>query len=149
MTYEIKVETGENHGRRGVAFLISSDKKINAHLFFYKLKKTDLRKRQLNTRFDCWRDGQPDKKHRYHGWNKSEFKGHYTHCFVFKYEKNRVYGFLCNPKANNKPYQLCVLVRHAIKNDAETDETELKIVKEISSNFSVRKIINDFFKENL
>jgi hypothetical protein len=149
MGYQIEIITGENHDRRGVAFLLSGDKKINAHDFFSKLTKNDLRKRQLNVRFDCWRDRQPDRKHRYHGWNRSEFKGFYTHCFVFKFERNRIYGFLCNPKSNNKAYQLCVLVRHALKNESETDETELKIVNEISSNLTVQRTVKDFFKEKL
>jgi len=149
MKYEIKIQTGEHHHKRGVAFLVSDDSKINAYEFFCKLKERDVRKKQLNTRFDSWRDGQPEKNHRYHGWNKSDFKGRYKQCFVFKYERNRVYGFLCNPKTNNKSYQLCVLVRHALKNQAETDETELKIVNEIGLNLNVRRAVNYFIKEKL
>jgi|SRR5208337_242847 len=98
MKYRITVITGENHERRGVALLVSDDKKINAHKFYDGLAKDNVTRRTLDTRFDNWRDGQPPKKHRYHGWNSSDYNGRYTQCFVFKSKDNRVYGFLCNPK---------------------------------------------------
>ena len=143
MSYRIEVITGENHDWRGVAFLISDDRKVNAYRFYSGLNVKHVIRRSFNTRFDQWRDGQPPKKHRYHGWNKPEFKN----CFVFKYKRNRLYGFLCNPKSSNPRYQLCVLIEHATKNEFESDETNLKYVEEMGANIAVQSKVETYFKE--
>ena len=102
------------------------------------------------TRFDAWIDGKIEKKW-YHGWDRSEFQGKYTNCFVFKCKEkrseHRFYGFLYNPKLSNPRYQICVLVVHAFKNEWATDETDLKEVERIRTTPAVKKVIDDFFKE--
>lgn len=146
MTYQIEFITGEHHQKRGVCFLISENKRVTAKLNFDNLKKNI--ERLLRTRFDAWRDRQPDKPARYHGWNQSEFQGRYTHCFVFKAKSNRFYGFLCNPKQSNRSYQVCVLVRHAIKKEHETDEIDLKQVEELRTTIAIQQAIADHFRRN-
>lgn len=148
MGYRIEIIIGKEHGRRGVAFLVSEnneDKKITGKVAFDRLNNTG--DRMLRSRFDAWQSGQPNKHARYHGWDKSEYNGRYTNCFVFKYKSHRFYGFLCNPKENNLRYQVCILVKHATKKEHETDETELKQVENIRSNLTVQRKIKDFFKE--
>jgi hypothetical protein len=149
---KIEFVTLESHPRRSVAFLISSEEKVTAHPFFKELKDSNL-ERTLLTRFDAWKDGLVNDKW-FHGWTQSQFTGRYTNCFVFKCKikrlEQRLYGFLCNPKKgpSDRGYRLCVLVRHASKNEWETDEADLKIVEEIRTTLAVRKIIDDHFKES-
>ncbi|TAN44119.1 MAG: hypothetical protein EPN22_08100 [Nitrospirae bacterium] len=132
-----------------MAFLISNDRRDSAYNFYSQLKDNDTSKRQFNSRFDNWRDGQPDKPHRYHGWNKTEFGGRYTKCFVFKYKQHRLYGFLCNPKDDDNRYQICILVCHAIKKDHETDKSELDYVENKRSDISIHKTIKDYLRRTL
>jgi len=146
MIYQIEFIAGESHQKRGVCFLISGDRKVTAKPIFDKLKENI--DRSLRSRFDMWIDKQPDKPSRYHRWNQSEFQGRYTHCFVFKVKSNRFYGFLCNPKKSNPIYQVCVLVRHALKKDHETDETDLKQVEEFRTTLSIQRTITDYFRRN-
>ena len=148
MGYQIEIIIGKEHERRGVAFLISEnneDKRITGKVAFDRLNIVG--QRMLRTRFDAWQIGQLNKPARYHGWNKSEYGGRYTNCFVFKYKLHRFYGFLCNPKEKNPRYQICILVKKATKKEHETDETELKQVENIRSNLAVQRKIRDFFKE--
>jgi hypothetical protein len=121
----------QNHPRRAVCFLISKNKKVTAKSFFDGLvgRKESIG-RGFKSSFDAWIDGLPNKPHRYHGWDKSEFKGRYVKCFVFKKKDHRLYGFLCNPNVSDPRYQLCVLVIHASKNQHKSDETILKQVEE-------------------
>ena len=146
MKYEIEMMTEKNHPQRGVAFLVSDeDKRFTTKDTFDKLDNTKCDK-SLRTRFDYWRDGQPNKKG-HHGWNKSEFGGHYTKCYVFKCDQNRFYGFLCHPRKEDAPrYEACIIVKYAKKKEHETDESELKFVEEIRTNFDVQKTVQDFFK---
>lgn len=148
MGYRIEIIIGKDHLRRGIAFLISEqneNKKITAKVAFDGLDRTC--ENSFRTRFDAWQSGQPNKPARYHGWDKSEYKGRYTKCFVFKYRFHRFYGFLCNPKEKNPSYQICILVRYANKKEWETDETDLKHVEEIRTNLTIQRMIKDFFKE--
>lgn len=146
MGYSIYEIIGKDHSWRGVFFVDSSeDKKVSAKGFYDSLADESTTKRMFKTRFDTWRDRQPNKTSRYHGWNKSEFNGKYTKCFVFKYKSHRLYGFLCNPKASNGRYQACVLVNYAVKNQSETDETSLKCVEQVRTTLFVQKAIKDFF----
>ena len=149
MKDHIKVIIGEKHERRGVAFLISDDKNIDAHRFYYGLPENNTIRRMFNTRFDNWQEGQPPKNHRYHGWDNSEFNGRYKKCFVFKYQENRLYGFLCNPKDGKPRYQICVLIVCATKHKKESDETYLKYVEKTREDFTVKRIIKDYFKEKI
>lgn len=145
ITYKIELITREDHSRRGVAILISEDRKATAKSVFDKLccKPNDI-ERTLRTRFDAWIDGQNNKKW-YHGWTQSEFQGRYTKCFVFKYYKNRFYGFLCNPKKSNTRYQVCVLISHALKKEWETDEADLRDVEAMRTTSAVKEAIDVFF----
>ena len=147
MNYRIEIIIGKEHPRRGVAFLISEnneDKRITAKTAFDSLNKTY--ERSFRTRFDAWQSGQPNKSARYHGWDKSEYGGRYTNCFVFKYKSHRFYSFLCNPKETNPRYQICILVRYARKKEWVTDITDLKHVEEIRTILAVHKTIKDFFR---
>ncbi|MDO9565164.1 MAG: hypothetical protein Q7J15_00240 [Candidatus Desulfaltia sp.] len=147
MTYRIEFIAGEHHQRRGVCFLISGDKKVAAKPIFDNLKgNIDS---LLRTRFDAWIDNQLGKPSRYHGWNKSEFHGRYTKCFVFKAKSHRFYGFLCNPKPSNNSYQVCILVRYAFKKEHKTDEADLKQVETLRTTVAVWRAITDYFGRNL
>jgi len=151
MAYRIEFITGEDHPKRGIAFLISDDirdKKVTAKPIFDRLNNRNINiVRLLRTRFDAWRDRHPDKPARYHGWDQSEFNGRYTYCFVFKAKNNRFYGFLCNPKSIINPsYRVCILVRHALKKEHETDESELSKVEEIRKMEAVKKTIDVYFR---
>lgn len=147
-TYKIELITPENHPRRGVAFLISEDKRVTAKLEFDGL--TENTQRMFKTKFDYWLSRKPYREG-YHGWDKSEYQGKYVNCFVFTHRENRLaqrlYGFLHNPKISNPNYQVCVLVRHASKKKHQTDETDLKIVEEMRTLPVLQKAIGDYFKE--
>jgi len=147
MDYQIEIITGDGDPRRSVAFLISENKRVTAKNAFNGLDKTA--ERTLRHRFDMWVSNQPGR-HRYHGWNSSQFSGRYVNCFVFKCGKNnqeRFYGFLCKPKEKNQLYEICVLVVHIRKKKDETKESDLKDVKALSDNLAVRATIKNFFKE--
>jgi hypothetical protein len=137
-----------DHPMRGVAFLISEDKRSTAKSGFDGLNKNT--KNMFQTRFDYWLNNKPYGKG-YHGWDKSQFGGKYTHCFVFtcreKRKAQRLYGFLCNPKPSDQRYRICVLIRHAAKTEHETDENELRIVEEMRNLPDVLKALDDYFEE--
>jgi hypothetical protein len=147
-TYKIELITPESHLRRGVAFLISEDRRVTAKLRFDGLIENT--QRMFRTKFDYWLSGKPYPRG-YHGWDKSQYQGKYTHCFVFTSREEespqRFYGFLCNPIPSNHRYCVCILVRYASKTKHETDETDLKIVEEIRTLPAVQKAIDDYFKE--
>lgn len=144
-TYKLEFVTSDDHPNRSVAFLVSEDKKINAIGEFNRLEINT--ERHFRTRFDTWRDGKIYKDW-YHGWDKSEFSGKYTKCFVFEYksQSDRFYGFLCNPKKIDRSYQLCVLVTYQCKTRHKTDQANLKKVEIIRTTFAVQKVIKDYFK---
>ena len=146
MEYKLEMVIGEDHQRRGVAFLISKekkDKKITAKNAFNKLNKNA--KDTLKIRFEYWQSGKIHNKY-FHGWDHSEFQGRYAKCFVFKLGENRFYGFLHNPKERNSRYQLCVLVVYAEKKEKDTYEPDLKHVEEIRNILDVQKAVRDFFR---
>jgi hypothetical protein len=146
MAYQIRFVAGEHHPKRAVCFLVSDDKKANANSVFDRLSENEKHiERLLRTRFDAWIDNQPNKSARYHGWDRSEFGGRYTNCFVFKAKGHRFYGFLCNPKESYRRYQVCILVRQAKKREHESDETDLKKVEELRMTLAIKKAIKDFF----
>lgn len=150
MAYKIEFVQGEHHDKRGICFLISEHRTVTAKPVFDRLsisKKEKSIERSLRTNFDAWIGGQLNKSARYHGWNKSEFQGRYTRCFVFKAKDHRFYGFLCNPKLSDRSYQVCILVCHAKKNEHDTDETDLKQVEILREKFEVRLAIDKYFKE--
>ena len=146
--YKIEFITSENHSRRSVAFLVSSNERGSIKEAFDRLgRNSEL---MLRSRFDAWVDGIVNKKW-YHGWDQSEFQGRYTSCFVFKCKEKRLqhrfYGFLCNPKIRNRGYQVCILVIHAKKNEWETYEADLRTVEEVRKMPIIQKAISDYFGE--
>jgi len=146
---KLEFVTLEDHPRRGIAFLISSNEKVTAKSVFDGLENSNP-ERMLLTRFEGGIHGLPNKRW-YHGWAQSQYNGNYTNCFVFKCQEKRLehrfYGFLCNPKPSDRRYQVCVLIRHAFKKEWETDETDFKIIEEIGTTPAVQKAIDDYFKE--
>lgn len=148
MDYKVHdINNGKKHPKRGVAFLVSDkDKKVTAKAVFDSLDKNEAPYRGLMTGFEAWQGCLVNKK-RFHGWNKTEYKGRYTKCFVFKHNKHHFYGFLCNPKENNIRYEACILVRHTNKTEWQTDETDLKQVEELRSNIPIQNLIRQFYKE--
>ncbi len=140
--------TVESHARRAVAFFVTRKTQITARNFFRTLnpKVADL----LRTRFEYWVSGKPIKKY-FHGWDRSQFAGKYTFCFVFKCNEKRIqhrfYGFLCNPKDSNPGYQICILVVHATKREWDTDEHDLRQVEAIRTTPTVQEIILNHFKK--
>jgi len=92
-------------------------------------------RRYVLSSMDEWIDGRTGLAQRFHG-----FPNHPDcwMCFVFKARENRqghrFYGYLCHPLPNsNSSFQLCVLCIHAMKNEKETDQSELASVKTWSS----------------
>jgi hypothetical protein len=145
MKYRIELIIGENHSRKGVAFLLSNDGRINAKNIFKNLDKKS--KYTLMTRFEYWQSGKTHKKY-FHSWDQSEFQGKYTNCFVFKLRNHRFYGFLRSKiKKLHPEYQVCVLVLYAEKEERETYEPDLKKVETIRTTLAVQKAVNDFFRE--
>ena len=149
-TYRLEFKTQKDHLHRGVLFLISEDGRVTAKSVFDGLDEDT--KKMFQTRFDYWLSRKPYPRG-YHGWDKSEFKGRYTNCFVFTGREERLakrlYGFLCNPKPSDHRYHVCILIRYARKTKHETDEADLKIVEEIRTLPAVQKAITDYFKEKL
>src|ERR1700726_1796854 len=111
--------------RRAVVFLVCNGE-FNGKTAFDKLPPA--RDREVRNRFDHWIDGNVFKKY-FHGWDGSEYK----HCFCFKWKADRVhqrlYGFICNPKRDNKRFELCVLVLYTAKT---TEDTGVVILDEIN-----------------
>src|SRR5438128_2362085 len=138
----IEIVAGESNLYRGVGFLICDDKTVDAYPIFEKLSENLAR--HLQTSFDWWIMDKRNNK-RFHGWDKSSFKGAYVHCFVFKWPGNRFYGFLCHPSSRNPRYQLCVLVFHDEKDEHETDEKNLKRVEEIRNHPLVKSELSKLF----
>jgi hypothetical protein len=95
----------------------------------------------LSRRFDNWvgdLPGSPTPHGHYHGWEKTQYGGKYTNCWVFKAPGNRLYGFLCHPKSpEDKPYELCVLVLHDDKYAHKTWEGNLKRSENMRTNIDV------------
>ncbi len=113
--------------RRGVGFLQRDDGEFHAIAKFERLKPS--RASFVRSIMDHWADGN-DKPHWwFHGFDQAE----YRHCFVFKWDENRVhqrlYGFKCHPKpVTAKEFVLCVLVYY----DTKTDATDYRILDRIN-----------------
>jgi hypothetical protein len=146
--YNIEFITPKDHQRRAIAFLISENVRVTSRSGFDGLDENT--KRSFRTKFDYWLSGKPYWRG-YHGWDKSEFQGKYTHCFVFTSREERTaqrfYGFLCNPKLSDHRYCVCVLVKYTPKTRGETDQTDLRIVEEIRTLPEVQEAVRNHFKE--
>jgi len=143
----LKFVTPKDHQRRAVAFLIFDDSRVTAKHKFDKLKQND--ERHFRKRFEAWIDGKINNDW-YHGWDKSEFSGRYTKCFVFEYKSkgHRFYGFLCHPDEKNLRYQLCVLINYTKKQQYRTNTLYLEAVEDIRTTLKIQIEIKKLFKEN-
>ena len=129
----------QDHERRRIVFLASEgDKRVSAKPAFDTLDENI--EVLLRQRFDAWIDGQDPKNHRYH-----PFVG--TVLYVFKIQEHRFYGFLVHPRKSDRRYEVCVLVKYAIKHKKETDNTDLKHVEDVRLTLNVSRVIDNFFKE--
>jgi len=146
---KITIKAGFGHAHRSVAFLQYPVPYVDVEGAFDSLDKASERFHLKS--FDMWMDDHHRPK-RYHGWNKSEHKGEYSDCFVFKNvgECERLYGFLCHPKAPEDPnYEMCVLVLYAQKKKWNTDTAELDRVEKMRKDTHVQAALQDpdLFKE--
>ncbi|HZG54156.1 MAG TPA: hypothetical protein VEZ40_18785 [Pyrinomonadaceae bacterium] len=129
--------------RRAVLFLIYQKVQfVDAKDKFQAL--SDDEERTLLSRIDYWIDGKVYKKY-FHGWDASQYRGKYTTCFVFKLQERRFYGFLAHPKSADRRFEACVLVLHQEKNQWETEEGDLRRIKEISEDAAVRKALMEHY----
>lgn len=87
--------------RRGIALLRhDDDSEVDAVDVFKRLpEKSDF---TLRSRFDQWIENVDHNNRWFHGFNEPQ----YRMCFVFKWKEGnkgrRLYGFLCNPVAENE-----------------------------------------------
>ncbi len=136
-----------NSPRRAVLFLTYQKVQfVNAKDEFQVL--SDDEERTLLSRVDYWIDGKAFKKY-FHGWDSSQYKGKYTKCFVFKLQERRFYGFLANPQSADRRFEVCVLVLHEEKNQWETEEGDLRRIKEISEDAAVRKALMEHYNPKI
>ena len=82
---KLEFVTLEDHPRRDIAFLISSNEKVTAKSVFDGLENSNP-ERMLLTRFEGGIHGLPNKRW-YHGWAQSQYKGNYTNCFFLSVKK--------------------------------------------------------------
>lgn len=130
MAYSLVAMDGINgNERRGVFFLVSTEEGfVNA----YQAQDGDkggkvLRRRQLRTSAQYYVDGVVKNTH-HHGWDKSQKKGQYTECYVFKTRPNhRFYGFLFHPQSKPR-MEVSVIVHHTTKSQDDTDMSVLNKV---------------------
>jgi hypothetical protein len=127
--------------KRALGFL-EGHLELDAGIVFDALTRTE--KRSFNARLDYWLSGGVHDKY-FHGFPNSP---KYGKCFVFKYQKYRFYGFICNPKPISDPgFQLCVLILYALKKEWETDTAELDRVNQWRANDATREAIAKIFPE--
>jgi hypothetical protein len=140
----IRVVSDLKHKYRSVAVVEEhSSPSANLSGFFPKVLVTSD-DRYYQKSFEYWTGGFHIKK-RFHGWNKSQHEGKYTECFVFKNvsEAERIYGFLCRPKAEDPNYEMCVLVHYAQKKKWTTDTAEIQRAKDLKSNRDILNALKD------
>ena len=127
------IEGLQQSARRGIAFLESAtDGSIDSKQAFDGLNEKS--KRDMRGRFDLWLSGDRCDKY-FHGWPNDKDR---KECFVFKRQRDRFYGLLCNPRPVTDPrFQVCVLVSHAQKNTEHTDPSELNVVNALRAKLEV------------
>lgn len=120
---------------RGIGFL-EGHKELDAGGAFDGMEGSD--ESYFRASMDQWLDGANGPKTRFHNFKSdTEFRG----CFVFKCDKHRLYGFLCNPVDTNRRFQLCALCIYAVKTEHESDRAELKRVEEWRTNLGAQGAI--------
>lgn len=129
----VKVDGLKKSAKRGLVFLIGEER-FNGKQAFDNLPERI--ERDLRARFDFWIDGGVKDEY-FHGWPNLD---DYKLCFSFRWRegkvRNRLYGFLCNPKQQQAHFRLCVLVFHASKKE-ETDFTILDALNALRVNNDV------------
>lgn len=133
--------------RKGVGVLIfPANRHVTAQAGYEGLGD---KQRWVLKAIDWWVSGAPLPKSRGHDWDKTQYGGKYTHCFVFKTsDDDRFYGFLCHPKQRDHPrYEFCVLVVYVPKHQWETDETTLHITNSMRDDLSVRQALVALFPD--
>lgn len=99
----------------------------------------DVAENRFRRRFRTWAGGVENSKH-YHG-----FKGKNRNCFVFRSNEHRIYGFLCQPKADAR-FRLCCLTTHATKHQHKTDQSILNRVSRLAEEPRVLSAIDEFME---
>jgi hypothetical protein len=140
----IRILSELKHKYRSVA-VVEEHPSPSANLTgFFPAAPVTTSDRYYQKSFEYWVGGFQIKE-RFHGWNKSQHEGKYTDCFVFKNvsQAERIYGFLCRPKSDDKNYEMCVLVLQATKKKWKTDTAELKRAKDLKSNADILEALKD------
>jgi hypothetical protein len=138
----VTVIAGLTHANKGVALLEHPAGYVNAKDVFESLDASSGRYHRKS--FDFWMGGRHIQD-RFHGFKKSYEGGDYVWDYVFKNiaEKERFYGFLCNPKPDNPAYQLCVLTGYAQKKENAQDMAELDRVERMRTDPDVLDALRD------
>ncbi len=138
----IEIKAGKTNPRYAVAFLEHSASYVDIKAVFGQLS-VSVQRYHLKS-FDYWIGGFHNND-RFHGWNKSQHKGKYARCFVFKNvsEGERLYGFLCKPKGEDQNYEMCVLVLYARKKKWNTDTAELARAELLRKDPDVQAALKD------
>jgi hypothetical protein len=140
------VEHVRNGTLRGVGFLIyPSNHSVTAHETFHGLSEEEQKYFRVSA--DYWVDGLICPR-RFHGWNKSEFRGQYQRCFVFKQDEHRFYGFLLHPKDEERRYQYCLLASYAWKVQQNTEERYLRQCVELGDTAPIHGAVKSYFNES-
>ena len=138
----VKIEGLRYEGRRrGVGFLVSADRKVDAKQTYESL--SEKKREDLLNRFDYWLDGGKHDDY-FHGWpNDPDHKN----CWSFRWRENKVrhrlYGFLYKPA----DYQVCVLTSHGAKTQEHTDPKHLDRAEVLRANVGVIRAIEKTFPE--
>jgi hypothetical protein len=140
-------DVGRSSGR-GVGFL-EGHTELNAWAAFEGLGVKQ--KRDLKTFRGEWVIGKDKPKSRFHGWPDDD---ECDMCFVFKAKErnknHRFYGYLCNPlPKTNSPFRLCVLCIHALKNERESDRSELLRVRVWYESATAQEAVKEVFTDQL
>ncbi len=120
---------------RGIGFL-EGHSELDAGAKFDSFEGTNAR--AFRSHMDQWLDGANGPDTHFHNF-KTDTK--HRNCFVFKYKKHRLYGFLCHPKDTDLRFQLCSLCIYATKNEHESDKAELDRVESWCSNLAAQQAI--------
>jgi hypothetical protein len=120
---------------------------LNAGSIFEDLE--EKQKNFIRVSIDLWIDGANGPSTRFHGFPNDR---EYFFCFVFKAKEgrqhHRFYGYLYHPlPISNQRFQLCVLCIHAMKNENDTDRSELGRVKIWNTSGAAKRAIEIVFAD--
>lgn len=132
--------------RRGVACITGCDCIMDANDFEAFLSIHRLVRKQMMARMTHWvnRFGKPDVPEKYHGWNRRQYGGLYTMCFVFKYRNDRFdarcYGFKCNPPELGGDLQVFVPVE--VVKQKRKNQTDERILRNVADAYADPKVVD-------